>query len=57
MKTKDFASAIRYLLISGRGEESFLAAQQYQQMDIFTKVIGSISEKFSINNPFLEFLC
>ncbi|OQV14446.1 WD repeat-containing protein 19 [Hypsibius exemplaris] len=40
MKMKDFASAIRYLLISGRGEEAFLTAQQYQQMDIFAKVVG-----------------
>lgn len=40
MKIKDFASAIRYLLISGRGEEAFLTAQQYNQMEIFSQVVG-----------------
>ncbi|GAV05730.1 hypothetical protein RvY_15811 [Ramazzottius varieornatus] len=41
MKIKDFASAIRYLLISGRGEEAFLIAQQYNQMEIFSQVVGN----------------
>ncbi|XP_055339599.1 WD repeat-containing protein 19-like isoform X2 [Paramacrobiotus metropolitanus] len=41
MKLKDFPSAIRYLLISNRGEEAFLTARQFNQMDVFAQVIGN----------------